>query len=442
MQSIENFLEFALEKGVCYEDDKIYLYNKLLDIKEQCEPQEDASDAEWELYETRLWGAVMLRPSEINAEFWSKYGLESAEVATEYLYQLEKDVDYIKTKQIAKNVKWDYSSKYGNLEITINLSKPEKDPRDIAKAIEIQKKQESAGIDPYPKCLLCKENEGFAGNLNHPARQNIRLIPLQLNENDKNEWYFQYSPYSYYNEHCIILSGKHSPMHINKETFKRMLTFLKQFPHYFIGSNTDIPIVGGSILTHDHYQGGRHQMPMVTAETFFEYQKKSVKIELLKWPLSTIRLTADSADDLVDLSDYILQKWIGYSDESVEIVAVTKGQRHNAITPIARVIENFDGNKQFQIDLVLRNNRTSEEYPDGIFHPHKEWHHIKKENIGLIEVMGLAILPGRLKADLESGKYTQEYIGEVFEHVLEDAGVFKQNEEGIAAFKRFCESIF
>lgn len=356
--------------------------------------------------------------------------------------------------------------KYGDIQISINLSKPEKDPKEIAKA----KLAKSTG---YPKCLLCKENVGYAGNMNHPARQTHRIISLDLNGKTYN---FQYSPYVYYNEHCIIFNNEHVPMVINRQTFENLFTFIEKFPHYMIGSNADLPIVGGSILTHDHYQGGRHRFPMQDASVIKEIEIKgyeNIKVQMLNWPLSTLRLTADDKEVLVDLSDKILNHWINYDDVSCDILSHTNDVRHNKVTPIARM-----DNNRYQIDIVLRNNRTNDEHPLGIFHPHAKHHHIKKENIGLIEVMGLAVLPARLKDELECLKlcllkkkciddleslkkhkewfeylqtlefdeqsideFIEKEVTKKFVSVLENAGVYKMNQKGIEGFTRFVDSL-
>lgn len=356
--------------------------------------------------------------------------------------------------------------KYGDIQISINLSKPEKDPKEIAKA----KLAKSTG---YPKCLLCKENVGYAGNMNHPARQKHRIISLDLNGKTYN---FQYSPYVYYNEHCIIFNNEHVPMVINRQTFENLFTFIEKFPHYMIGSNADLPIVGGSILTHDHYQGGRHRFPMQDASVIKEIEIKgyeNIKVQMLNWPLSTLRLTADDKEVLVDLSDKILNHWINYDDVSCDILSHTNDVRHNKVTPIARM-----DNNRYQIDIVLRNNRTNDEHPLGIFHPHAKHHHIKKENIGLIEVMGLAVLPARLKDELECLKlcllkkkciddleslkkhkewfeylqtlefdeqsideFIEKEVTKKFVSVLENAGVYKMNQKGIEGFTRFVDSL-
>ena len=419
-----------------------------------------------DLFDTRLMGCLTPRPSEVIRVFKEKYE-KSPEEATNYFYKLSRDSDYIRTYRVAKDRRWVTKTKYGDLDITINLSKPEKDPKAIAAALN--RKQ-----DAYPKCLLCPENEGYAGRLDHPARETIRLIPLTLGGA---QWFMQYSPYVYYNEHCIVLSGEHVPMKIDRLTFQRLLEFLQIFPHYTIGSNADLPIVGGSILTHEHFQGGRYTFAMAKAgirEKLSFAGFEDVKAGIVNWPMSVIRLDAKDPERIVELSDKILTAWRGYSDPAAEILAFTDGTPHNTITPIARMRGDL-----FEMDLVLRNNRTTDEYPLGIFHPHQEKHHIKKENIGLIEVMGLAVLPARLNKEMAKLKDTllagksvaddpeiashaawaadvlkrhpdfaehpdailQDEIGQVFSGVLEDAGVYKDTEEGRKAFRRFTESV-
>lgn len=427
-----------------------------------------------ELFDTKLMGILMPGESEIIRKFNELADTESARAATDYFYQLCTASNYIRTAQIAKNIKWTSNSKYGNLEITINLTKPEKDPKTIA--LERLQPQSS-----YPKCMLCIDNIGYAGRINFPARQTHRIIPVTL---CGEQWYLQYSPYVYYNEHCIILSEKHVPMVISRKTFEWLFDFVRQFPHYLCGSNADLPIVGGSILNHNHFQGGNYLFPMQKAPSIKHFRSeeyKNVDIAVVKWPLSVIRASGNSIEELVDFSEHVLNCWRQYSDPSVDVQAFSEvdGERvpHNTITPIVR--KNEEG--KYEIDLVLRNNRTDDKYPDGIFHPHKEIHHIKKENIGLIEVMGLAILPGRLKTEVElikdilCGKsgmtdiYDPEHllykhkewiedmasrygiamdenradsilkyeIGKKFETCLEHTGVFKQTEEGLEAFSRF-----
>lgn len=334
--------------------------------------------------EAEIMGLIIARPSEIIAKFEylkEKSGIKSS---TDWYYSFSQNTNYIHSQRIAKNILWQTPTDFGKVEITINLSKPEKDPKEIALAL---KQKQST----YPKCILCAENEGFQGNINLPARQNHRIIPITLvNE----QWYFQYSPYVYFNEHCILLSKEHRPMKIEKVTFERLLKFVEQFPHYFLGSNADLPIVGGSILSHDHFQGGRHDFPMTLAkiEKTFEPPKfPNAQICIINWPMSTIRIISEKIDEIVEIANLFLHSWKNYNNPELEIYAFTDKIPHNTITPIARF-----RNGKYELDLVLRNNRTTEEFPDGIFHPHKHLHHIKKENIGLIEVMGLAILPGRL----------------------------------------------
>ena len=407
----------------------------------------------------------MPRPSEVVNKFYQLYD-ENKQKATQYFYDLSIHSNYIRKARTDKNIKFSHYYKYGDIQISINLSKPEKDPKEIAKA----KLAKSTG---YPKCLLCKENVGYAGNMNHPARQTHRIIPLDLNGKTYN---FQYSPYVYYNEHCIIFNNEHVPMVINRQTFENLFTFIEKFPHYMIGSNADLPIVGGSILTHDHYQGGRHRFPMQDASVIKEIEIKgyeNIKVQMLNWPLSTLRFTADDKEVLVDLSDKILNHWINYDDVSCDILSHTNDVRHNTVTPIARM-----DNNRYQIDIVLRNNRTNDEHPLGIFHPHAKHHHIKKENIGLIEVMGLAVLPARLKDELECLKlcllkkkciddleslkkhkewfeylqtlefdeqsideFIEKEVTKKFVSVLENAGVYKMNQKGIEGFTRFVDSL-
>ena len=390
-----------------------------------------------------------------------KYG-ENPKAATDYFYKLSQDSNYIRRYRVKKDQKWTVDSEYGKIDITINLSKPEKDPKAIAAA----KLAKQSG---YPKCLLCKENEGYAGRVNHPARQNHRIIPVTINHSD---WFFQYSPYVYYNEHCIVFNSEHTPMKMDRSTFEHLFAFIDKFPHYMIGSNADLPIVGGSILSHDHYQGGRHHFPMEDAKVVKSYTYKDVQVDMLYWPLSTLRLTSESKENILDLATKIFETWCTYSDESLDIIANEDGVRHNTVTPIVR---KKDG--KYQMDVVLRNNRTTEEYPLGIFHPHSEHHHIKKENIGLIEVMGLAILPARLKTELEqiklclSGKADFDSYPELEKHkdwyehlktcsytnvdtfmemevtkkfvsVLENAGVYKMDDEGMDGFSRFVKTLW
>lgn len=350
----------------------------------------DGGIASRDLFDTKIMGCLTPRPSEVVRRFVEKYR-ESPRKATDYFYKLSQDCDYIRRYRIVKDRKWIAPTRYGDLDITINLSKPEKDPKAIAAALTAKQG------DKYPRCLLCSQNVGYAGRLDHPARQNIRLIPLSL---EGEQWYMQYSPYVYYNEHCIVLSGEHRPMKIERATFARLFQFIRKFPHYTVGSNADLPIVGGSILTHEHYQGGHYTFAMAKAPcrekvNFKDYP--DIEAGIVDWPMSVIRLDGKDPDRIVDLADRILKAWRGYTDESAGVLAFSDGQPHNTITPIARMREGL-----FELDLVLRNNRTSAEYPLGIFHPHQELHHIKKENIGLIEVMGLAVLPARLLGEMDS----------------------------------------
>ena len=412
---IEKLLAFAESVKLIESEDVVYSRNKLLAVfgLDDCEEVTETFEIEkpydilnrmcdWaaekgiientfderDLFDTKVMGELTPRPSEVIKKFKEDYEV-SPETATNNYYAFSQNTNYIRVDRIAKNLHWLADTEYGNIEITVNLSKPEKDPRDIAKA-------KLAPQSSYPKCLLCKENEGYQGRMNHPARQNHRIIPVTLTNEP---WFLQYSPYVYYNEHCILFSGEHRPMKISRGSFERVLEFVDIFPHYFVGSNADLPIVGGSILSHDHFQGGHHDFPMAVAEaeeTFTIKGFEDITVEKVKWPMSVIRLRGESKEKLVDLSDKILTAWRGYSDEKCEILAFTGDTPHNTITPIAR-----KKNGAYEIDLVLRNNRTSEEYPLGIFHPHQELHHIKKENIGLIEVMGLAVLPGRLKEEMK-----------------------------------------
>ena len=422
--------------------------------------------AERDLFDTRLMGCVTPRPSEVVRKFWSLYA-ESPKTATDYFYKLSQDCNYIRRDRIAKDEHWVSNTKYGELEISINLSKPEKDPKAIAAA-------KLAPQSAYPKCQLCAENEGYAGRMNHPARENHRIIPLTINDS---AWNLQYSPYVYYNEHCIVFNNQHTPMKIERATFRKLLDFVGLFPHYFVGSNADLPIVGGSILSHDHFQGGHYEFAMAKAPVERKWVFpgfEDVDAGIVHWPMSCIRLTSEDDARLVELADKILTAWRGYSDEKCFIFAETDGEPHNTITPIARM---RDG--KFELDLVLRNNITTAEYPLGVYHPHQELHHIKKENIGLIEVMGLAVLPARLKAELNGvaralargedlradetlakhadwteelkARYTfteenaekilRREVGVVFATVLEHAGVYKCTPEGREAFLRFVQSV-
>ena len=488
MTLADKFVTHVISESSFEEMDRIYLTNrvlarvgegvleietdldKVIDLKDQLveeavrlETIEDSQTAR-EILGAELMDLVTPCPSQVNRDFWTTYA-HSPEQAIADFYQLSQKNDYIKLKAIAKNIAYRVPSDYGELEITINLSKPEKDPKEIAAAKLVQ-------ASNYPQCQLCLENEGYRGRVNHPARSNHRIIRFEM---AGQEWGFQYSPYAYFNEHCIFLDGQHRPMAISRQSFERLLAIVEQFPGYFAGSNADLPIVGGSILTHDHYQGGRHVFPMELAplqKTFRFTGFEQVKAGIVKWPMSVLRLTSDSKEDLINLADKILQEWRQYSDSEVQILAETDGIPHHTITPIAR---KRDG--QFELDLVLRDNQTSPEHPDGIYHPHKDVQHIKKENIGLIEVMGLAILPPRLKEEVEQvaaylvgedvsvAAYHQEWadqlkvqhpdltdkekaleivkdsVGAIFARVLEDAGVYKQTEQGQAAFMRFVEQV-
>ena len=419
-----------------------------------------------DLFDTMLMGRLTPRPAQVIDKFRALYA-QSPETATNWYYQFNQDTNYIRRDRIAKDVKWLSPTEYGELDITINLSKPEKDPKAIAAARNLP-------VSAYPRCLLCAENEGYAGRVNHPARGNHRIIPITINGSP---WFLQYSPYVYYNEHCICLNSEHVPMKIDRACFAKLLDFVGQFPHYFVGSNADLPIVGGSILAHDHFQGGHYTFAMAKApvETPFTFPGyEDVKSGIVKWPMSVVRLTAADPERLIDLADKILLSWRGYTDETVFIFAETDGEPHNTITPIAR-----RRGEDYELDLVLRNNITTAEHPLGVYHPHAELHHIKKENIGLIEVMGLAVLPARLKEELSAvanalvsgadlradertakhadwaegfrGKYTitadnaldivEKETGLVFARVLEHAGVYKRTQEGKSAFLRFLSQV-
>ena len=441
---LKELLDFAVEKGLI-EDSVVYR----------------------DLFDTRLMNCLMPRPSQVIKTFKEKYAVSPKE-ATDYYYKLSHDSDYIRRYRVCRDMKWVTKTEYGDIDITINLSKPEKDPKAIAAA----KLAKQSG---YPKCQLCRENEGYAGRTNHPARENHRIIPITINGG---QWGFQYSPYVYYNEHCIVFNGQHIPMKVERATFVKLFDFIKLFPHYFIGSNADLPIVGGSILSHDHFQGGNYEFAMAKAPVEREFMVKGyedVKAGIVKWPLSVIRLSCADEKRIIDLADHILKAWRGYTDEAAYIYAETDGEPHNTITPIAR-----KRGDMYELDLALRNNITTPECPLGLYHPHNELHHIKKENIGLIEVMGLAVLPSRLKEEMEvlsdyivngkdirsNGKIEKhadwveafrpkydvinsdnvdaiikEEIGIVFKKVLEDAGVFKRDAEGQAAFDRFTATL-
>lgn len=443
---LEEMMSYAYERGIMKENSIVYK----------------------DLFDTKIMGCLVARPSEIREKFERLYEDSSAQAATEYFYKLSCDSNYIRRQRIKKDQKWTVETEYGTLDITINLSKPEKDPKAIAAA-------KNAKQSSYPKCQLCAENEGYAGRVNHPARQNHRIIPVTINDS---EWFFQYSPYVYYQEHCIVFNKEHTPMKIERATFGKLLDFVTSFPHYFVGSNADLPIVGGSILSHDHFQGGHYTFAMAKAPiehkiSFPDFS--DVEAGIVKWPMSVIRISGTDRERLIELADRILAAWRGYTDEEAFIYAETDGEPHNTITPIAR-----RRGADYELDLVLRNNITTEEHPLGVYHPHAALHHIKKENIGLIEVMGLAVLPARLKdemaeladalvnkkdlrstgtlashADWAEGFMTKydritsenvtdvihEEIGLVFARVLEDAGVYKCTEAGREAFMRFVGTV-
>ena len=491
---INRLINFAKQNNLMGEHDTFYAANKIIDLLNVAEftPEKieetlptatpilekildyaveqkiiENTVNERDLFDTRVMDCVMPRPSEVIKKFRADLK-QSPELATDNYYKFSIASNYIRKDRIDKNIIWKSETQYGNLDLTINLSKPEKDPRDIAKAKTVK-------ATGYPKCLLCKENEGFAGHANHPARETHRIIPIDFRGR---EWFMQYSPYTYYNEHCIVLNSEHTPMKISRTTFENISYFITEFPHYFVGSNADLPIVGGSILSHDHYQGGHYTFPMAEAplEKEFTFEDfPEVKVGRVKWPMSTIRIKSKDLPRLIDLAEKILNAWRSYSDESVGILAETDAP-HNTITPIGR-----RRGEDYEFDLVLRNNRTSEEHPLGIFHPHAEVHHIKKENIGLIEVMGLAVLPARLKDEMahvkenllnkvedisnieDIAKHADWYkkirekysdinsenvdeiikkeIGLVFSEVLTHAGVFKRDEKGLAAFDKFVNSV-
>lgn len=494
-ESIKKLVCYALNTGLIKDCDKVYATNRILEVlrlDEYEEPTENYDNVDLEitlkelldfaaqngilendsvvyrdLFDTKLMACLMPMPHEVIEKFNALYE-ESPEKATDYFYKLSCDSDYIRRYRIKKDMRWSVPSEYGEIDISINLSKPEKDPKAIAAA----KLQKQSG---YPKCMLCKECEGYAGRTNFPARQNHRVIPITINDT---QWGFQYSPYVYYNEHCIVFNGEHTPMKIEKATFVKLFDFIKLFPHYFLGSNADLPIVGGSILSHDHYQGGHYTFAMAKApiEKHFTVSGfEDIEAGIVKWPLSVIRLRSKDADRIIELADIILKKWRAYTDEEAFIFAETDGEPHNTITPIARKTGDT-----FELDLALRNNITTEEYPLGVYHPHDIYHHIKKENIGLIEVMGLAVLPSRLKEELallgeyivenkdirsnevleKHADWVEEFkknyssitkenvdeilkaeVGKVFVGVLEDAGVYKCTEDGRKAFMRFIDTV-
>ena len=493
--AIKGLVEYGLKTGLIKERDRVYATNQILDVMkmdEYEEPEEipdydsledilkelldaahesgvleDDSIVYRDLFDTRLMNCLMPRPSEVADTFWKHYE-NSPKEATDYYYKLSQDSDYIRRYRVCKDMKWKTTTPYGDLDITVNLSKPEKDPKAIAAA----KLAKQSG---YPKCLLCMENEGYAGRTNHPARNNHRIIPLTINDS---QWGFQYSPYVYYNEHCIVFNGKHVPMKIERATFVKLFDFVKLFPHYFLGSNADLPIVGGSILSHDHFQGGHYTFAMAKApiEKYFTMKGyEDVEAGIVYWPMSVLRLRGTDPERLIDLGDKVLGAWRAYTDEAAFVYAETDGEPHNTITPIAR-----KKGDTYELDLVLRNNITTEEFPLGVYHPHQELHHIKKENIGLIEVMGLAVLPSRLKKELADladyivegkdirsnetlekhadwveeflPKYSsvtreniqqilQDEVGLVFSKVLGDAGVYKRTEKGRQDFTRFLNSV-
>ncbi len=488
--AVRQLLDYG--EGVLFEkEDRVYCQNLILDVlgldgmedgaqgdAELCEILKVMLDYACEkgiiedsvtyrdLFDTKIMNCMMPRPSEVIKKFNALYA-ENPEKATEYYYELSRKSDYIRTYRVRNDMKWIAPTPYGDMDITINLSKPEKDPKAIAAAAKMK-------AASYPKCMLCKENEGYAGRVNHPARENHRIIPLTV---DGGDWFIQYSPYVYYNEHCIVFNGDHTPMKIDRSAFRKLFDIVKYLPHYFVGSNADLPIVGGSILSHEHFQGGHYEFAMAKASVeenvvFKGYEDVSAGI--VKWPMTVIRLAGEDTDRIVDLADKILTAWRGYTDEEAFIFAETDGTPHNTITPIAR---KRDG--KFELDLVLRNNITTQQYPDGVYHPHPEHHHIKKENIGLIEVMGLAVLPARLKSEMENlakaivenkdiradevlekhadwvdmlkEKYDitaenvdgiiKEEIGIVYSEILEQCGVFARDEKGRSQLRKFIESV-
>ena len=493
-ESINKLVQYGINTGLTPESERVYTTNLLLDLLKEdsyedvsCDPDNlvledmlkdlldgavrrgiiEDSITYRDLFDTKLMNCLMPRPAQIQDQFWNKYE-DSPETATDYYYKLSQDSDYIRRYRIKKDRKWTVDTQYGTLDITINLSKPEKDPKASAAAGK-------AKSSSYPKCQLCMENEGYAGRADHPARENHRIIPITI---QGTKWGFQYSPYVYYNEHCIVFNGEHIPMKIDRNAFAKLFDFIKLFPHYFLGSNADLPIVGGSILSHDHFQGGNYTFAMAKAPIIEEFAVKGyedVSAGIVKWPLSVIRLRGEDTERIIDLADHILKAWRSYTDEDAFIFAETDGVPHNTITPIARKKGGL-----YELDLTLRNNITTEEHPLGVYHPHAKLHHIKKENIGLIEVMGLAVLPARLKGEMEllkeyilNGKdirsneqiakhadwvdeflpaYTdvnadnvehilEQEVGKVFCQVLEDAGVYKCTEDGMEKFRRFGYSV-
>ena len=493
-EAINSLVEYGVRENLIEAEDKVWAVNRILEIlnMDSMETDAEVKDADLEeilkvildyavekglcedsivykdLFDTKVMGVLTQRPSEVIKTFREKYAV-SPEAATDYYYHLARKSDYIREYRIKNDVKWITSTEYGDIDITINLAKPEKDPKAIAAATKMEQSS-------YPKCMLCKENEGYAGRVNHPARQNHRVIPICL---DGVNAFMQYSPYVYYNEHCIVFDEAHKPMQVCEKNFRRLFDFVKQFPHYFIGSNSDLPISGGSILTHEHFQGGRYEFAMAKApiEEYVTFEGfDDITAGIVKWPMSVIRLQGDDTDRICTLAGKILATWREYSDDEAFIIAKTDdGVIHNTITPITRFV-----NGKYEIDLVLRNNITTEDYPDGFYHPHPEHHHIKKENIGLIEVMGLAVLPSRLKTEMailkdailenkdiraderiakhydwtmmikekydeinadNCEKILQDEIGIVFTAILGQCGVFDRNEEGKAQFKKFISQV-
>lgn len=492
-ENIKRLVQYGIDNNLIPECERIYSTNMLLEVF----GKEDFSDPDVEynlaldeilgnlldaavklniiedsvtyrdLFDTKIMNCITPRPGQVISTFFEKYE-KSPEEATNFYYNFSTKTNYIRKSRIEKNKNWKYQCEYGNLDITINLSKPEKDPKAIAAAKNVK-------ASSYPKCALCIENEGYAGRVNHPARQNHRVIPLTLNNS---KWCFQYSPYVYYNEHCIVFNGEHTPMKIEKSTFVKLFDFVKMFPHYFLGSNADLPIVGGSILTHDHFQGGNYTFAMANAPIIKEFSVgdfHDVKCGILKWPISVIRLESENLDSLINLGNHILEVWRNYSDEEYFIFSETDGTPHNTVTLIARI---KDG--KYQVDIALRNNITTKEHPLGVFHPHENLHHIKKENIGLIELMGLAVLPARLNKEMDIlsdyilnnkdirsneeirkhadwaynfipkyesitkdniNEILQQEIGKTFVKVLEDAGVYKCTPDGMKGFMKFIQQL-
>lgn len=492
-ENIKRLVQYGIDNKLIPECERIYSTNMLLEVF----GKEDFSDPDVEynltldeilrnlldaavklniiedsvtyrdLFDTKIMNCITPRPGQVISTFFEKYE-KSPEEATNFYYNFSTKTNYIRKSRIEKNKNWKYQCEYGNLDITINLSKPEKDPKAIAAAKNVK-------ASSYPKCALCIENEGYAGRVNHPARQNHRVIPLTLNNS---KWGFQYSPYVYYNEHCIVFNGEHTPMKIEKSTFVKLFDFVKMFPHYFLGSNADLPIVGGSILTHDHFQGGNYTFAMANAPIIKEFSVgdfHDVKCGILKWPISVIRLESENLDSLINLGNHILEVWRNYSDEEYFIFSETDGTPHNTVTLIARIKD-----EKYQVDIALRNNITTKEHPLGVFHPHENLHHIKKENIGLIELMGLAVLPARLNKEMDIlsdyilnskdirsneeirkhadwaynfipkyksitkdniNEILQQEIGKTFVKVLEDAGVYKCTPDGMKGFMKFIQQL-